>query len=328
MTSTPTSAAVADTLRLSPSAVVALDADNLTILGANTAAYNLFGRTPSSLKGVPILDLVSARDRPATEASLKLLAQGAIDGYRAVRHLQNGNGAELAVNAWVRLTTLDGNKIVLATMEPESVVPGTLFQPNVQIALIVTDHDWTIEHVSSDIESILGCPPKTYKGASLLGLLQPVDVQNFIPAVGRVAADGGGATLRMRLRAGGDGWQEVCGLVVAICHHTPPRLGLALTLPFEPDGAGHSERHQQFALRGCELLEGMDPLRTCRPSESLSTRQWEILMRLARGERVRDIADALYLSPSTVRNHLTAIYKKFGVHSQAGLLAKLLERAD
>ena len=48
-------------------------------------------------------------------------------------------------------------------------------------------------------------------------------------------------------------------------------------------------------------------------------------MRLVHGERVSDIAAALFLSPSTVRNHLTAIYKKFGVHSQAGLLAKLLD---
>ena len=35
----------------------------------------------------------------------------------------------------------------------------------------------------------------------------------------------------------------------------------------------------------------------------------------------------MYLSPSTVRNHLTAIYRKFGVHSQAALLAKLFRDA-
>jgi DNA-binding NarL/FixJ family response regulator len=60
------------------------------------------------------------------------------------------------------------------------------------------------------------------------------------------------------------------------------------------------------------------------PSESFSTRQWEILTRLIRGERVQAIADDLYLSPSTVRNHLSVIYRKFGVHSQSELLAKYL----
>jgi len=32
----------------------------------------------------------------------------------------------------------------------------------------------------------------------------------------------------------------------------------------------------------------------------------------------------MFLSPSTIRNHLAAIYRKFGVHSQAELLAALL----
>jgi DNA-binding NarL/FixJ family response regulator len=86
-----------------------------------------------------------------------------------------------------------------------------------------------------------------------------------------------------------------------------------------------SELHGQLAVLGDDALGGMDHLRSRIPSESLSTRQWEILVRLTRGEAVHDIANALYLSPSTVRNHLTVIYKKFGVHSQAGLLAKVLE---
>lgn len=57
----------------------------------------------------------------------------------------------------------------------------------------------------------------------------------------------------------------------------------------------------------------------------LSARQREVLTRLATGEGVNEIAAALYLSPSTVRNHLSVVYKKFGVHSQAGLLAKLFD---
>jgi PAS domain S-box-containing protein len=59
--------------------------------------------------------------------------------------------------------------------------------------------------------------------------------------------------------------------------------------------------------------------------EALSARQREILAHLARGERVEEIAAAIYISPSTVRNHLSVIYRKFGVHSQAGLLVKLFD---
>jgi DNA-binding CsgD family transcriptional regulator len=52
----------------------------------------------------------------------------------------------------------------------------------------------------------------------------------------------------------------------------------------------------------------------------LSPRQWEVLTRLLKGERVPRIADELFLSQSTVRNHLADMFKKMGVHSQEELL--------
>ena len=55
----------------------------------------------------------------------------------------------------------------------------------------------------------------------------------------------------------------------------------------------------------------------------LSRRQLDILRRLVQGERVPSIAADLYLSQSTVRNHLVAVYRKLGVHSQPELLARL-----
>jgi DNA-binding NarL/FixJ family response regulator len=55
----------------------------------------------------------------------------------------------------------------------------------------------------------------------------------------------------------------------------------------------------------------------------LSPRQADILTRLLRGERVATIAAELYVSPTTVRNHLTAIFRKFGVHSQTELIELL-----
>ncbi len=57
--------------------------------------------------------------------------------------------------------------------------------------------------------------------------------------------------------------------------------------------------------------------------DELSSRQRDIVIRLLNAQRVSGIAAELYLSPSTVRNHLTTIFTKFGVHSQAELLAVL-----
>ncbi|MBI5088776.1 MAG: EAL domain-containing protein, partial [Actinobacteria bacterium] len=58
-------------------------------------------------------------------------------------------------------------------------------------------------------------------------------------------------------------------------------------------------------------------------SEKLSTRQLEVLRRLLAGERVPGIARALYLSQSTVRNHLSVIFQRLGVHSQEELIQLL-----
>jgi DNA-binding NarL/FixJ family response regulator len=50
-----------------------------------------------------------------------------------------------------------------------------------------------------------------------------------------------------------------------------------------------------------------------------------VLRRVTAGQRVPTIARELYVSQSTVRNHLAAIFQRFGVHSQADLLARLAE---
>ena len=56
---------------------------------------------------------------------------------------------------------------------------------------------------------------------------------------------------------------------------------------------------------------------------SLTAREYEIVLRLAFGDRVRSIAGDLHLSQSTVRNHLTTVFRKFNVSSQNELLTRL-----
>ena len=52
----------------------------------------------------------------------------------------------------------------------------------------------------------------------------------------------------------------------------------------------------------------------------LTEREAEIVRRLVSGDRVRAIADAMFVSPSTVRNHLWSVYRKLGVNSQQQLV--------
>ena len=57
--------------------------------------------------------------------------------------------------------------------------------------------------------------------------------------------------------------------------------------------------------------------------ENLTARQREILTRLLRGDRVSTISRGMHLAASTVRNHLTTLYRKLGVHSQAELIERI-----
>jgi PAS domain S-box-containing protein len=328
MTSGPTPSVVAKALHQSRYPLIAFDLDDLIILGANEAACELLGRAPNSLDGVPVFEILSPVDQPKVEAARAQLASGALQGYRALRHFRKADGTEFEANVWVRLTTTDDGRFALAVIERGvAAVPWPLFDASITIAGIVTDHDWTIELVSSDIERILGRSPEDFKGSPLLGLFQAADVQNFLSAVARVA-DESKATLRMHVLDGDSNWRDVWCMVVAMCQHSPPRLGLAVAAMSEFGLELTSELHRQLAVLGGDVLDGMDQFRSHMPSGNFSTRQWEILRRLVRGERVEEIAADLYLSPSTVRNHLAAIYKKFGVHSQTQLLAKLLRAPD
>jgi DNA-binding NarL/FixJ family response regulator len=53
-----------------------------------------------------------------------------------------------------------------------------------------------------------------------------------------------------------------------------------------------------------------------RSASSLSSRQREILYLIAAGATNAEIARRLYLSPDTVKQHATALYRKLGVHTR------------
>ena len=57
--------------------------------------------------------------------------------------------------------------------------------------------------------------------------------------------------------------------------------------------------------------------------QQLSVREQDVARLLVAGHRVRTAARALGLSEHTVRNHLKAIFRKLGVHSQVELLDAL-----
>jgi DNA-binding NarL/FixJ family response regulator len=56
----------------------------------------------------------------------------------------------------------------------------------------------------------------------------------------------------------------------------------------------------------------------------LTRREREVLEAFVRLRRIPDVAESLFISRHTVRNHLKAIYAKLGVHSQPELMVLML----
>jgi DNA-binding CsgD family transcriptional regulator len=71
-----------------------------------------------------------------------------------------------------------------------------------------------------------------------------------------------------------------------------------------------------------EATEGAPAATAADPRPCLTRRQREILYLLVEGIRVRQIATRLTLSETTVRNHIRAILRELGAHSQLEAVAR------
>jgi DNA-binding CsgD family transcriptional regulator len=239
---------------------------------------------------------------------------------------------ELTVSVWGRrvegLGELYGLWILVPGREPSTAVE--VMTATSSVVLVVTDHDWLIEYMSADAD-LLGVRGSELRGFPLLGLVHPSAASEFLAAAARTAADHLSVTVLTRMRVGREHWADRSCLIVPMCEHQPPRLGVVVSAGTPETAAGHSETrldaqvlHCALEARASQTLDALPALAQLPQGSELSARQTEIVARLVAGERVNDIAHSMFLSPSTVRNHLAAIYRKFAVHSQAELLAALL----
>ena len=210
--------------------------------------------------------------------------------------------------------------------------PAAPWRDLAPVAVGITDGAWRIEQVSRDIHSIIGTSSEACIGHSLLDLIHPDDVADLRSSGGRVLE---AATSRqLRLRRSNGSWVEVCMLTAPIKGERPVRQAFALVGPPPPLGAAEV-RLVELELRlrqiGAEVraagllgdMESMPRTEEFPQLAQLTSRQWEVLVRLLRGDRVSTIARDLFVGQSTVRNHLSTIFQLFGVHSQAELLALL-----
>ncbi len=117
------------------------------------------------------------------------------------------------------------------------------------------------------------------------------------------------------------GWPVTCQNLHVRTPAGPKRIGISTIVVSSEDGPlilhPMREAPQDEAPRAS----------SAHPSPQLTPRQLEILAFLADGVRVREIARALILSETTVRNHVRAILLELGAHSQLEAVARARECA-
>jgi DNA-binding NarL/FixJ family response regulator len=74
-----------------------------------------------------------------------------------------------------------------------------------------------------------------------------------------------------------------------------------------------------------ERLVAEAPDRTGDADHDLTDRELQVLQLLVDGASPRDVADALVVSPKTVGNHLTNIYRKLDVHSRTQAITRAIK---
>jgi DNA-binding NarL/FixJ family response regulator len=62
-----------------------------------------------------------------------------------------------------------------------------------------------------------------------------------------------------------------------------------------------------------------------KPHESLSDREFQVMLELAHGKKISDIASALFISPKTVSTYRTRVFQKLKISSTAELVRYVME---
>jgi PAS domain S-box-containing protein len=300
---------------------------------ANTALARMLGLDdPAEVIGTSGFRFVTEANRAKAKHLVRDIIDGLVHGWTTYGETLRADGQVEPNTTWARrLELVEGAMLLLGISSPRTSDPAQLSEPTLdRLAVLSTDHDWRVSDASSDAEIFLGADHQQLIGLPLLGMLHPLDATTAVPALARLETDHEAVTVALRARANGD-WRDVLFTAARLCSHTPPRLVCVLSPPRVPPFHGSLpeavdpiDRMVNEVIDG-EILPEVSRvvLRRATRIHNLSGRQWEIVARVMRGQSAPDIANSMFLSPGTVRNQLTAIFRHFGVRSQAGLLSAL-----
>jgi DNA-binding CsgD family transcriptional regulator len=332
---------VLDQLRHAPGPLSVVDIRSGRVTACNEAFAALLSLGVDSTIGREIPSLIAPDDRPGIEAVFTGFASGVLDCCTARARLVSPGGevVEVLISVGRNDAGRPPRQVVLAVAPAHTATEPHVLRGEVdatRLALCVVDDGGRLSEISEDAKELLGWDGH-HRGTSLHESVHPDDAPLLQLAMGRSAVDRRATSIALRLLGGSGQWTPVRCDVSPLTHHKPPRYAMALrssrTAAEQPtERANRLESHLwRIALEvqaaGIGARPGLAQVWWNDPAlAGLSDRQSEVLRRIVQGERIPAIARELFITESTVRNHLSGLYQKLGVHSQAELMARLTPR--
>lgn len=196
----------------------------------------------------------------------------------------------------------------------------------------VVNTELRVEHISSNVRSLVGFEPEECVDKAALTAVHPDDQANALWGLAQALETGSSVDLCVRIQHREVEWIAIKLLLVPFGPRGPLRLGFVV-MPAERAGedAGVQERLATLEAMIRRIAMEVRVVASSSPAPAptpvldarLTSREMQILDLLVSGQRVPTIARSIFISQSTVRNHLCSIYRKLSVHSQAELLQLL-----
>lgn len=320
-----------DAVDRSPLPIAVLEVPHGVICAISASALDVIGQD-RSVVGRPVTEI----DATALSGGFELVRSGRVTGYDTTR-VFSGEGGSRTARVWVRalpgpppvrhvltvFSRTDELRAGLRAMDPtgaaKTAVIGT------------TDGVLHVDRVSADVQRVLGAPPDEVLGQPVLRFFAEAETGALLAAIGEAASSGRGVSVRSTARRVDGAPVPVALTIVPLA--PAPSFAFALAEADEPTGEGGVLDH--LVERVAQIVEctevSRDLAERSRPTpglERLTTRELHIVARLLEGDRVPAIARSLYLSQSTVRNHLSSVFAKMRVGSQQELIALLRSKRD
>jgi DNA-binding CsgD family transcriptional regulator len=316
-----------------------LDTRSLTVTSANAAFADLLGRDLDATIGLRLDDYLEG-DRLATSKTVvDALRRGWMDSCEGEAEFLLGDGTVASTFTWsIPLGTEPPYDALLMGAAPVRTERPTGFEAHridpTMVVFGALDHDWRFSDLSVQALDRLQWPSGQEGRAHVQDIVHPSDVPVVLALLGRAAVGKDATTIYVRVKGPDEDWLPACISVSALSTQASPRFGIAITFLAKDQGK-HLERVDVLEDELWHLTADVRARLARAVSDTnssemygLTERQAEIVRRLLNGQRVQGIARELFLSPSTVRNHLSASYQKLGVNSQAELIDKLRAQSN